>query len=248
MGSDQPARRDRSDSSIWLICVLTAALIITGICWRIHVSQIRQSKITTDRNYHELNSSLQSKLSALNSNQSDLKRMHSDLRHQLTEVETKYRSVNETKAQICELLTSRREQAFSQNWIRNEGPCYYISTVYTSYDEAKQYCSKSDSKLLEINSAEEENFVTKTVRDQGNSYWIGKCKDWEVASNVMFRMYGGFPECGVCRSYTERKPCDQFVEIFLRARQAELNSILQVRPDRRHLQLQRHLRLPYSVS
>ncbi|XP_072891378.1 C-type lectin domain family 7 member A-like [Hemitrygon akajei] len=152
--------------------------------------------------------------------------MHRDLRHQLTEVETKYRSVNETKAQICELLTSRREQAFSQNWIRNEGPCYYISTVYTSYDEAKQYCSKYDSKLLEINSAEEENFVTKTVRDQGNSYWIGKCKDGEVVSNVMFRMYGGLPECGVCRWYTERKTCDQVRYLFICERSAPLCPVI----------------------
>ncbi|XP_072891377.1 C-type lectin domain family 9 member A-like [Hemitrygon akajei] len=50
MGSERPARRGRSDSSIWLICVLTAALIITGICWRIHVSQIRQSQIRSDSN------------------------------------------------------------------------------------------------------------------------------------------------------------------------------------------------------
>ncbi|XP_072891071.1 uncharacterized protein [Hemitrygon akajei] len=32
----------------------------------------------------------------------------SQIRHKFTEMETKYRSVNETKAQICELLTSRR--------------------------------------------------------------------------------------------------------------------------------------------
>ncbi|XP_072891632.1 C-type lectin domain family 9 member A-like isoform X1 [Hemitrygon akajei] len=137
-------------------------------------------------------------------------------------METKYRSVNETKAQICELLTSRREQAFSQNWIRNEGPCYFISTVNTSYDEAKQNCSKSDSKLLEINSAEEENFLTKTVRDQGNSYWIGKCKDGEVASNVLFRLSGGDPECGVCTWHTENKPCDQVRARFICERSAPL--------------------------
>ncbi|XP_072891039.1 C-type lectin domain family 9 member A-like [Hemitrygon akajei] len=170
MGSERPAGRDRSDSSIWLICVLSAALIVTGICWRIHVSQIR---------------------------------------HQFTEMETKYRSVNEVKAQICELLTSRKEQGFPQNCIRSEGPCYFISTDNTSYDEAKQYCSKSNSKLLEINSADEENFVTKTLHDQGNIYWIGKCKDGKVASNVMFRLSGGDPECGECGPYTALKPCDQ---------------------------------------
>ncbi|XP_072894394.1 uncharacterized protein [Hemitrygon akajei] len=215
MGSERPARRDRSDSSFWLICVLTATLIVTGICWRIHVSQIRQSKITCDRNYPELNSCLQSKLSALNSNLSDLKGMHSDLRHQFTEMETKYRSVNKTKAQICELLTSRRAQAFSQNWIRNEGPCYFISTVSTSYDEAKQNCSKSGSKLLEINSAEEENFVAKAIRDEGISHWIGECKDGKVASNVMFRLNGGDPECDVCTPFSESKPCDEVRTRFI---------------------------------
>ncbi|XP_072890927.1 uncharacterized protein [Hemitrygon akajei] len=90
MGRERPTGRDRSDSSIWLICVLTATLFITGICWRIHVSQIR---------------------------------------HQFTEMETKYRSVNETKAQICELLTSRREQACSQGWVRNQDRCYFISAL-----------------------------------------------------------------------------------------------------------------------
>ncbi|XP_059814700.1 oxidized low-density lipoprotein receptor 1-like [Hypanus sabinus] len=71
-------------------------------------------------------------------------------------METKYRSVNETKAQICELLTSRREQTFSQEWIRNEEGCYFISTFKYYYKEAKEYCLNTDSKLLEINSAEEE--------------------------------------------------------------------------------------------
>ncbi|XP_059818403.1 oxidized low-density lipoprotein receptor 1-like [Hypanus sabinus] len=112
---------------------------MTGICWRIHVSQIRQSNETCHRN----------------SDLSDLKRMRSDLRHQFTEMETKYRSINETKAQICELLTSRRDQTCSQNWIRNKDRCYFISTVNGSYDGAKQHCSSFDSRLLEMNSHDE---------------------------------------------------------------------------------------------
>ncbi|XP_072891105.1 oxidized low-density lipoprotein receptor 1-like [Hemitrygon akajei] len=198
MGNERPASRDRSDQSIWLICVLTVTLIITGICWRIHVSQICPS----------------------------LKRTNSDLRHQFTEMETKYRSVNETKDQICELLTSRREQAFSQDWIRNEDPCYFISAFNRSYDEAKQYCSNSDSKLLEINSAEEENFVAKAVRDEGISYWIGKCKDGKVASNVLFRMNGGDPECAVCTYYTDLKPCDQVRTRFICEKSAPLCPVI----------------------
>ncbi|XP_072891666.1 oxidized low-density lipoprotein receptor 1-like [Hemitrygon akajei] len=137
------------DGKICLLCLVTIVLVAIVVGLSIHVSQIRQS----------------------------LKRMNSDLRQQFTEMETKYRSVNETKAQICELLTSRREQNCSQYWIGNEGGCYFISTFKFSYDKARLYCSDSHSKLLEINSAEEENFVVKADRDKGISYWIGKCKD-----------------------------------------------------------------------
>ncbi|XP_072894891.1 uncharacterized protein [Hemitrygon akajei] len=206
---------------ICLLCLVTAALIVIVAGLSIHVSQIRQS-VTCDRSCHEINSTVESKASLFNSNLSDLNRLHNDLRHQFTEVETKYRSVNETKAQICELLTSRREQGCYQDWIRNENRSYFISTFNTSFDEAKQYCSNSYSKLLEINSAEEEKFVVKAVRDQGISYWIGKCKDGKVASNVLYRMSGGDPECAVCTYYSELKHCHDVRTRFVCEKSAPL--------------------------
>ncbi|XP_059818059.1 uncharacterized protein LOC132389591 [Hypanus sabinus] len=69
-----------------LICRLCLIVIVVGLS--IHVSQIRQSKVTSDRNYHDLNSTLQSKLSALNANLSVIERMQSDLHHHFTEMET----------------------------------------------------------------------------------------------------------------------------------------------------------------
>ncbi|XP_059819201.1 oxidized low-density lipoprotein receptor 1-like isoform X2 [Hypanus sabinus] len=131
------------------------------ICWRIHVSQIRQSNETCHRN----------------SDLSDLKRMHSVLRHQFTEMETKYRSVNETKVKICEFLTSRIEQLCPQNWIENENRCYFISTLEKPYHGAREYCSNFDARLLEINSNEEEEFVSTTIGNVYRTYWIGKCRD-----------------------------------------------------------------------
>ncbi|XP_072891376.1 oxidized low-density lipoprotein receptor 1-like isoform X2 [Hemitrygon akajei] len=184
MGSERPTRRDRSDPSIWLTCLLTAALIITGICWRIHVSQIRHCNITSDRNCHGLNSTVESKLSALNSNLSHLKRMHSELRHRFKEMETKYRYVNQAKAQICELLTSRREENCSKVLVRYGDRCYFFSTFETSYDGAREFCSIIDSSLLKINSEDEANFVNKAVHDQGSSYWIGKCEDGGLKCRV----------------------------------------------------------------
>ncbi|XP_059818405.1 C-type lectin domain family 2 member F-like [Hypanus sabinus] len=137
-------------------------------------------------------------------------------------METKYRSVNETKARICELLTSRRDKAFSQDWISNKGSCYFISTFLISYDEAKQYCSNSDSNLLQINSAEELNFVAKAVSDHGSSYWIGKCKDGNVASYVVSWMAAGDFSCGVCTWHSRRKPCSQILKRFICERSAPL--------------------------
>ncbi|XP_072131982.1 uncharacterized protein [Mobula birostris] len=207
---------NRLHRKIYLLCLVTSILVVIVAGLSIHVSQIRQSMITSDRNYHELTSHLNlsqrtclKNLSALNSDLSILKRVHTDLRHQFTETETMFRSVNETKAHICELLTSRREQAFSQDWIRNEDRCYFISTIERSYDEAKQHCWNSDSNLLEINSTEEENFVNKAVHDQRSSFWIGKCKAGKVASHVVYQMSVGKFVCSECKWYSHLYPCSR---------------------------------------
>ncbi|XP_072890901.1 oxidized low-density lipoprotein receptor 1-like [Hemitrygon akajei] len=205
---DSEPRRDRSDSSIWLICVLTAALIITGICWRIQVSQIRQSKIPSDRNYQESNSTLQSKLSALSSNLSVLKRTLSDLLQQFTEIETKYRSFNETKEQICEFLTNRTEQTCSKDWIKNKDRCYYGSTFETSFYRAMQECSNNDSRLLEINSSDEASFVSHKLLYQTRAYWIGKCEDGNVGLALLYNVSPGTSDCRDCEPYAGNNPCD----------------------------------------
>ncbi|XP_062895495.1 asialoglycoprotein receptor 1-like [Mobula hypostoma] len=208
---------------ICLLCLVTSALIVTVIRLSIHVSQIRQSKITSDRNYYELNSTLQSKiseishlnlsqrtclknLSTLNSDLSVIKRMHTDLRHEFNEMETKYNAVNETKTQICELLTSRREQTCPQYWTENEGRCYFISTYVKSYDGAMENCSEFDGKLLEINSYKEQNFVSTAVSSYG-TYWIGKCADGNVASYLLYKMLSRPPTCSKCTSDTWSYSC-----------------------------------------
>ncbi|XP_059817848.1 oxidized low-density lipoprotein receptor 1-like [Hypanus sabinus] len=169
---------------------------------------------------HELNSTLEStisekshldlsrrtclrNLSELNSNLFDLKRINSDHRHQFSEMETKYRSVNETKTQICELLTSRKgELTCPQNWIGNGDRCYFISSLEKPYDGAREHCSNFDARLLEINSKEEEEFVSISVGEESRTYWIGKCGDGNVASYVLYAMFYGSPNCSKCDSYS----------------------------------------------
>ncbi|XP_072131692.1 C-type lectin domain family 7 member A-like isoform X1 [Mobula birostris] len=188
MVSERPTGRDRSDSSIWLICVLTATLIITGICWRVHVSHIRQSKCILDRNYHEFNSTLQSKIN---------------------EMEAKYKAVKETKAQICELLTSRREEKCSMDWVRHKERCYFFSTFATSYDEAGQRCSNFDSRLLRINSQDEASFVNRALASRIAASWIGKCEEGKVVPGLLYYVSFGTPVCIQCQSRGRNDPCNR---------------------------------------
>ncbi|XP_072131792.1 uncharacterized protein [Mobula birostris] len=157
---------------ICLLCLVTSALILIVIGLSIHVSQIRQSQTALDQNCHELNSTLQTKVSeishlnhsektclknltALKTNLSVLVRMHNDLRHQITEIKTKLRSVKNSMAQICEFLISRREERCPGNWTESADRCYFISTLEKSYDAARNHCSNVDASLLEINSNKE---------------------------------------------------------------------------------------------
>ncbi|XP_072892850.1 C-type lectin domain family 9 member A-like [Hemitrygon akajei] len=123
-------------------------------------------------------------------------------------METKYRSVNETKAQICELLTSRREQNCSENWIKNHNRCYYVSTMETSFSRAMQECSDRDSRLLEINSRDEASFVSQKLVSRNLEYWIGKCSDGNVGFRLVYKMSFETSYCNQCDP-TAVSPCDR---------------------------------------
>ncbi|XP_072132461.1 oxidized low-density lipoprotein receptor 1-like [Mobula birostris] len=189
---------NRPYRKIYLLCIITCILAVIVAGLSIHVSQIRQSMITSDRNYRELISHLNlsqrtclKNLSTLNSDLIDLNRTHTDLRHQFTDMETKYRSVNETKAQICELLTSRREHTCSKDWITNKDRCYFVSTSETFFPTAMQECSNRDARLLEINSRDEASFVSNKLVYRNSAYWIGKCEDGNVDWDLLYKVSSG---------------------------------------------------------
>ncbi|XP_072131897.1 uncharacterized protein [Mobula birostris] len=150
------------------------------------VSQIRQS---------QLNSSLQSTISEI-----------SDLRHQFTQMETKYKLVNDSMAQICEFLISGREQTCPPDWTEKEGRCFFISTSVKSYDGAREHCSKFDARLLEINSNVEKTFVSNDVI-RNTAYWIGKCANGNVASYLLYKLNYGWATCSKCGSYAWSYDC-----------------------------------------
>ncbi|XP_072892878.1 uncharacterized protein [Hemitrygon akajei] len=200
---------------ICLLCLVTSVVVGTVAGLSIYVSQIRHSLITCDRDHQELRGQenkllvLENENSLLNTHLSDLNKTQTDLRQKITDLEIKYRTLTEEKAQICQLLTSRKEQACSQDWIRNEGRCYFISTLETSYDRAERYCSNFDARLLEINSKEEQNVVSNGLGRQYRRYWIGKCGGGEEASSLMVKDFTGTSVCGTCDSHEWRYLCNR---------------------------------------
>ncbi|XP_072132716.1 C-type lectin domain family 4 member A-like [Mobula birostris] len=131
----------------------------------------------------------------------------SQLLHQFTEMEAKFRSVKETKAQICEFLTSRRGQTCPQTWLRNKDRCYFMSTFVTTLIRAVQECSNFDSRLLEINSQEEASFVFRALASHIPVYWIGKCERGKVGSGLLYYVSSGTPVCIQCQRRGRNYPC-----------------------------------------
>ncbi|XP_072891675.1 uncharacterized protein [Hemitrygon akajei] len=174
-------------------------------------SRLALSRSTCLKNISVLNNSLsklENKLSilenensVLNTHLSDLNQTQTDLRQKNSDLENQYRSLIKEKAQICQMLTSRKQQTCSQNWIRNKDRCYFISTVYGSYDEAKQHCSSFDSRLLEINSNDEASFIYNSIHYRSRTYWIGKCEDRNVESNLLYTVKYRTPTCTRCKAY-----------------------------------------------
>ncbi|XP_072131848.1 uncharacterized protein [Mobula birostris] len=223
---------NRQHDKICLFCLVTSILIAIVAGLSIYVLQIRQSQITSDRNYqllwrqyqemnrtqtscphlvHELNSSLESKTSEnshLNRSHSACLQNLSVLNNHISNIEKKFRTDSGAKAHICQLLTSSREGKCSKDWVKYGDRCYLFSTFETSYNGARQLCSIFDSSLLEINSVDETSFVYRALASRIATYWIGKCEEGKVASGFLYYVSYGTPVCIDCRPKEKDYRCN----------------------------------------
>ncbi|XP_072106199.1 uncharacterized protein [Mobula birostris] len=183
-----------------------------------NVSVLESKLLVLESNHSTLENKvlvLESNLSVLSSNLSDQRQMQTHLLDNFRHLEMKYGTLNETKAEICQLLSSRKEEPCFLDWMKIEDSCYFISKFKKSYHEAKEYCSKFNSKLLEINSEEEEDLIDRSDYDRNKSYWIGKCKFGEVSSSVVYKEKAGKFKCRKCQWYNAFYPCSQKQHHFI---------------------------------
>lgn len=65
------------------------------------------------------------------------------------------------------------------NWIQNGENCYYVSDKWQTWDAGKEACLKECSRLLQIDSQEERDFIISSLRKirKDYDYWVGLSRD-----------------------------------------------------------------------
>ncbi|XP_059818756.1 natural killer cells antigen CD94-like [Hypanus sabinus] len=176
----------------------------------------------------------------------------------LIEVHTMLRSIDGVDCQDCSpglksLPPEDSEQTCPPNWIENENRCYFISSLEKPYNGAREHCSNLDARLLEINSPEEEDFVSISIVTRFRTYWIGKCRDGTVSPDLLYKMFFKWHTCRECNLHSQSYSCNstyrfickksarlyQDIPEEIKGGRPELNTALQAGSHRRHVQLQR---------
>ncbi|XP_038629196.1 C-type lectin domain family 17, member A-like [Scyliorhinus canicula] len=80
---------------------------------------------------------------------------------------------NETANLLCNTFRNLSESLCPCGWKVQKQKCYKFSTDKRNWNGAKQQCESQKSHFVIINTTEEQNFITKYVKDKKEAHWIG---------------------------------------------------------------------------
>ncbi|XP_072131856.1 C-type lectin domain family 9 member A-like [Mobula birostris] len=128
---------------------------------------------------------------------------------QISDLEMKYSTLSEVKAQICQLLFSRKKHTCSEEWIQNKDRCYYVSMFDTSFNTAVQECSNRNASLLEVKSRDEASFLSQKLVYRYRAYWIAKCEDGNAGPSLLYSVFSRSSVCRDCNSHLGNDRCNR---------------------------------------
>ncbi|XP_052030962.1 C-type lectin domain family 9 member A isoform X2 [Apodemus sylvaticus] len=99
------------------------------------------------------------------------------------------------------------------NWIQNGKSCYYVFHRWSMWNNSKMNCLKEGDSLLQIDSKEEMEFISSSIRKlKGESeYWVGMFQDrlsgswlWEDGSSPLSDLWGLLSCCSRIKWFSLR--------------------------------------------
>ncbi|XP_007257419.2 hepatic lectin [Astyanax mexicanus] len=184
--------------------ILSAVFLIIIIGLGVQVNKVNDSHSTLSLNSSKISSQLaqlksehksltESKKVLENQHQEDAKRIksfQSDLNTQTrlkNDLQTQNRALQEEKRKLKSQLTNMEDNCGQclPNWVLMNSTCYFFAVSDTlprkSWSAGRLECTKKEADLLVINSKEEQEFITDTLKalrynlpfSYRNGFWMG---------------------------------------------------------------------------
>uniref|UniRef100_A0A8C3P4C4 C-type lectin domain-containing protein n=1 Tax=Cyanoderma ruficeps TaxID=181631 RepID=A0A8C3P4C4_9PASS len=89
----------------------------------------------------------------------------------LAQVQQNQRELSRITDLMCQTIEDSRKCPLG--WQFYVDSCYFFSTHYRSWDNARGFCRGFSADLVVVSNEDEQLFLTRSIQGKNNTYWIG---------------------------------------------------------------------------